>query len=382
MKNKKGFTLIEMLVSFVLSMVLIIILFQLIIVLKEIYVSSGIKTELLNKQYLMTNKIYSDLNNRKIRKIESCVGSTVCVDFTFSDGTVKRFTADMDSKTIQYDTYKVQFASDSYIEVIIIHTTPTTLGKSMYNLKVGVKNELNKNTDFGLNILYPYNTIDVINACPNRHITLGNRQIEYIPYVQTNGNQFINLGYKAKPNTEIRLDIQLIENANTDQESEEGRVNIIGRASETDTYQFTTNFGAGPEENISLYYWVDKREADGGTVIGDTYLTITNRSTLIMKPEHIEFQGQVIDAESIPPINGSNDNMVLLGSMSRGHEVNEILAFDRYDTKIYGFQIYEGTNLIMDLAPATSDGVAGLYDKVNNQFLPSNGQSAFIYNES
>ena len=60
MKNNKGFTLVEMLVSFSLSMILIIILFQLIINLKDVYMTSGIKTELLNKQYLMTTKIYDD----------------------------------------------------------------------------------------------------------------------------------------------------------------------------------------------------------------------------------------------------------------------------------------------------------------------------------
>jgi len=380
MKNNKGFTLVEMLVSFVLSMVLMIILFQLIIVLKEIYVSSGIKTELLNKQYLITNKIYSDLNNKKIRKIESCMESTICIDFTYSDNTVKRLTADMEQKTIQYDTYKIKFSSDSYIEIIIVNTTSSGIGKSMFNVKIGVKNDLNKNNDFGINILYPYNSIEVINACPNRHITLGNRQIEYIPYVQTNGNQFLNLGYKANPNTEIRLDIELNENEYTDQDSEEGRVNIIGRASEIDEYQFTANIGAGADESNSIYYWFDKRQSDGGTVIGDAYYPITGRSTLTMKSEYISFHDQIIAAESIPPIVGSNDNMVLLGSMSRDHEVNEILAFNRYDTKIYSFKIYEKEKLIMDLEPATTNGEVGLYDKVNNQFFISNGPSDFIYN--
>ena len=46
MKNK-GFTVVEMLSAFTLSSIIIIILFQLIINLKELYMSSGIKTELL-----------------------------------------------------------------------------------------------------------------------------------------------------------------------------------------------------------------------------------------------------------------------------------------------------------------------------------------------
>ena len=72
MKNNKGFTLVEMLVSFTLSMILIIILFQLIINLKDVYMSSGLKTELLNKQNLMENKIYNDLLNRQVTSIDNC----------------------------------------------------------------------------------------------------------------------------------------------------------------------------------------------------------------------------------------------------------------------------------------------------------------------
>ena len=164
MKNNKGFTLVEMLVSFTLSMVLIIILFQLIINLKDLYVASGIKTELLNKQYLMTNKIYTDLNEKKVILIQSCVDSPVCVEFTFSDGTIKKLEIDKTNKTLKYDGYIIQLKNDSSINTININTTISESNKNIFNINVETKNNQFSNMNFGINIVYPYNNLEVTNS--------------------------------------------------------------------------------------------------------------------------------------------------------------------------------------------------------------------------
>jgi len=163
MKNNKGFTLVEMLVSFTLSMVLIVILFQLIINLKELYVSSGIKTELLNKQYLITNKIYTDLNEKKVTKIESCEDSPVCVQLTFTDGSTKKIEADKTTKTLKYDGYIIKLKNDSDIKTININTTISESNRNIFNIKIEIKNNQFSDTDFGINIVYPYNNLEVIN---------------------------------------------------------------------------------------------------------------------------------------------------------------------------------------------------------------------------
>ena len=71
--------------------------------------------------------------------------------------------------------------------------------------------------------------------------------------------------------------------------------------------------------------------------------------------------------------------MVLLG----GYLVSEtrIRPFNRYDAKVYGFQIYEGNSIIMNLKPAksTTTNKIGLFDTISKQFYISDGSSDFIY---
>ena len=158
MKNNKGFTLVEMLVSFSLSMILIIILFQLIINLKDVYMTSGIKTELLNKQYLMTTKIYDDLNKLQVSNIGVCTDTEKCISFTYSNGTVKKLIIDETNKTLSYDNYIIKLNNNTNFGIIQIDTEGSSLQNKLLSIKVPIYNDIIKDTNFGINIVYPYNT--------------------------------------------------------------------------------------------------------------------------------------------------------------------------------------------------------------------------------
>lgn len=162
MKNNKGFTLVELLVSFTLSMILVIIMFQLIINLKELYMSSGIKTDLLNKQYLMTNKIYTDLLEKKIVAISKCEEEKLnCIDLTFSDGEIKQFYVDLDNDILNYDNYIIKINNNSTFGTITISCDTITETKKILTIKVPINNPSFKKDDFGINIVYPFNSNEV-----------------------------------------------------------------------------------------------------------------------------------------------------------------------------------------------------------------------------
>jgi hypothetical protein len=376
MKNNKGFTLVEMLVSFTLSMILVIILFQLIINLKDIYISSGMKTELLNKQYLMTNKIYTDLNAKKAIKIENCANPVVCIEFTFQDGSTKRLELDEANKTLAYDNYIIKLNNESYFKAISINTNISESNKKIFNANIPIYNDLFKDTNFGINIVYPYNDIETTNNYGYKYIPPTESYIS-LPYIKTNGNQYINLNYAAKINTEIRLDIELIENSNTNVASMPS--NIIGRDANNDNNTFTVNFGSNANESNILFYWVDTTYSSGAVAKNKTYDNVTSRSMMIVKSGSATFQG--ITHEIAIKTGTCLDNMVLLGSYTSSMSPAGIYAFNRYDTKIYGFQIYEGDTLVMNLTPAKSreTNKIGLYDTITNNFYTSNGSSDFIY---
>lgn len=374
MKNNKAFTLVEMLVSFTLAMILVIIMFQLIINLKELYMSSGIKTELLNKQYLMTNKIYTDLNEKKAIYIENCDNPLICIQFTFQDGTVKRLQVDETNKTITYDDYTIKLSNESYFKTMDISTYSSATNNKIFNVNIPIYNDLFKNTDFGINIVYPYNDTEVANNYGNKYVPPMETYIS-LPYIKSNGNQYIDLGYKAKTNTEIRLDIEFIENENTN--LADMAVNIIGKEAATDDNTFTINFGSAADLIKTIHYWIDKTYASGATIMRKAYETVTPRSTMIVKSGSATFQGETIEVAT--KTENNTENMILLGQFNTTQ--NAILAFNRYDAKIYGFQIYEGDTLIMNLTPAKSRDTnkIGLYDTVSKQFFISNGTADFIY---
>ena len=165
--NNKGFTLVELLVSFVLSMIIVIILFQLIINLKEVYMSSGVKTDLLNKQNLITNKIYSDLLDKTVSSISNCADSNICINFIFSDGISKKIIADESSKTLSYDDYVIKLDSNSYFNNVYINTKESGVNDGynrLLNVNIPIYNDLFDDTDFGINIVYMYNSDLVSNS--------------------------------------------------------------------------------------------------------------------------------------------------------------------------------------------------------------------------
>ena len=162
MKNNKAFTLVEMLVSFTLSMILVIIMFQLIINLKDVYMTSGIKTEMINKQYLMTNKIYKDLTEKKLTGISKCENDQQnCINISFSTGETKTFSVDLVNNTLNYDNYVQKVTNNSTIGTITINCNAITETKKILTIKVPITNSNFKDTDFGINIVYPFNTVEV-----------------------------------------------------------------------------------------------------------------------------------------------------------------------------------------------------------------------------
>jgi len=164
MKNNKGFTIVELLVSFILSMIIIIIMFELIISLKDFYQTSSIKTELLNKQNLMIDKIYTDLTEKKVVIINSC--GTQCVEFVFNDGIAKTLLVDTTNNIITYDNYSIKLSNNSFfekIEISDIGNISNQKNNRIFSINVPIYNPLFEKENFGINIIYIYNHNEVIN---------------------------------------------------------------------------------------------------------------------------------------------------------------------------------------------------------------------------
>ena len=169
MKNNKGVTIVELVVSMTLLVVIATFLFQMIISLKEIYNSSGIKTELLNKQAVISKMINEDFKNKGIEMALECGTTDNCLAFYFKDGTNK--TLEFINKTDNtpayfiYGDYKTELVEKSDFGAYSIETYTQLASSSnsgltndsILKLDIPIKHPLLGDQNFGINIVYQYN---------------------------------------------------------------------------------------------------------------------------------------------------------------------------------------------------------------------------------
>lgn len=158
---KKGFTVVELIVSFSLVMVIAIFLFQIVIGIKNLYTNSGLKTELLNKQSLISYEINKKFIEKDINQVLKC--GSYCLDFVYSDGSKDQLRLDYDNKTFQFGSYTTKLPGDSYFKDVNISakfagTFSNYTNNAMILVNIPIYNDNFENQNFGLTAIYQYNT--------------------------------------------------------------------------------------------------------------------------------------------------------------------------------------------------------------------------------
>lgn len=164
MKKKNGFTLVELIVSISLTMIVVIILFEIIVILKDLFQSSSIKTELLNKKSIIVEKIYSDTNDGLVIKIEQC--GDYCVDFTTNEGSTKRLIIDKENLVIGYGDYNIKLSEGYSIGNITITNDVTTYisnenNNGIFKIKIPIYSTVTNDDDLGIDIVFTYNSANI-----------------------------------------------------------------------------------------------------------------------------------------------------------------------------------------------------------------------------
>ena len=146
MKNNKGFSIIELIVSFTICTVIMIVLFQIVLVLKDLYEKSAIKTTLLNRQNIIVNLIYSDILEKELNNVSSC--GTYCITFDFT--TV--------SKQLKYSTSDNTISYGDYVTEVLGGTTvdkaETSIQNGVMSASMPITHKLFNNKDFGIRIVH------------------------------------------------------------------------------------------------------------------------------------------------------------------------------------------------------------------------------------
>lgn len=160
MKDQKGFTLVELIASFSLALIIMFFLFQIVIAVKELYVSSGIKTEMLIRQANLERQIGLDLE-KGIKTVTSC--ETDCYQLTFKDNSTKEFRVDRATNIIFYGAYQIKLQDGSNIgEFSITKNTISGVSNNKNNtiliLDLPITNPVVADKNLGVHMIYQYDS--------------------------------------------------------------------------------------------------------------------------------------------------------------------------------------------------------------------------------
>ena len=151
--KKNGFTVVEVIVSFVLVTTISVFLFQLVLLLRNLYNNSDVKTELLNKQATLSNLIYESLNNKEIDKIAKVDENSIM--FTYNDNSSETLNVDKSNKLITFGNYTTSLNENSNFGQVSFDII-TINDNKILKIKAEILNEKFENKDFGLNIIYQF----------------------------------------------------------------------------------------------------------------------------------------------------------------------------------------------------------------------------------
>ena len=156
--KKNGFTLVELITTFALTSVIIILLINVVTIIKNTYSNSNIKTELYINQSNLSNVLNSKISRDNLDSYEECDDTDFCYIFNFINGESTKLT--ISERTIKFGDYvynlndgtKVEMPSEGseFIDIIVEDTG------SLLALKIPIICELYPDIDFGINLVYLY----------------------------------------------------------------------------------------------------------------------------------------------------------------------------------------------------------------------------------
>ncbi|MDD3187250.1 MAG: glycine-rich protein [Bacilli bacterium] len=156
--NQKGMTMVELIVSFSLAAVIALFLTEVILFLKDAYVNNGIKTEVISKQTLISERINTLFNSKRISYAESCGDS--CVNVSFDDGTTSQISFDKASNSVVVGSYTTRLPDSCIIGDVTIGTVylgnDTGNFDSIFQIYVPITNSILIDKTFDIDVIYQY----------------------------------------------------------------------------------------------------------------------------------------------------------------------------------------------------------------------------------
>ena len=160
--KKNGFTVLELIVSFALAATIGFFLLKITMIIKNLYTMSYIKTNIISKQDIITERMYDDFLYNDIKTALKCGKN--CIRFIFSDNSEKLFKIE-NNETFKWGDFTTKLKDGSTfnnISVKIINNLNTNdLKDSILSISIPIENPSIKDEKFKTNIVIPYKSRNV-----------------------------------------------------------------------------------------------------------------------------------------------------------------------------------------------------------------------------
>lgn len=149
MKKNSGFTIVEIIVAFALTMVVVLFLFQIVITLKDAYQNNFVVSNLVLKQDSISNMINNDLNNNNYGTIIDVIfdETTGCYTLTF-ENTAKRICYNLHENYLSYDDYEFNLVDKSTLDYVNVYKNNENL---FIDIAISYKD---LDDDYGVKVFY------------------------------------------------------------------------------------------------------------------------------------------------------------------------------------------------------------------------------------
>ena len=145
MNNNKGFSILELVISFAICMVILIFMFEIVLVLRETYEKSMIKTELYNKQNLIIEQIYSDINKNGLNTV-TCTSNSAILQLGNDEN--KGILINEDN-TITYGDFSTALLNGTTVD-----TFDCKNNNGVISISLPITHQLFNDEDFGIKIIH------------------------------------------------------------------------------------------------------------------------------------------------------------------------------------------------------------------------------------
>ena len=155
--KKNGFTVVELLTTFVLITIVVSLLITISTSLSKIYTTTSVKTELYYKQSVISNELNKLFLMHNISKITSC--GERCLLINYSDSDDKKIEIDDKLIHINGTTYEIVDESsmgDVKIELIYSPIAHKYKPDTILNIQIPITYK-NIPGDYGVNVVYQFN---------------------------------------------------------------------------------------------------------------------------------------------------------------------------------------------------------------------------------